>query len=178
MAPPASVVVCALAWGVVSCGNRSRLDPLFAAPTIAIDGAWTEPAWNLDAQRGVFMAGSAIARPWSEVRILHDADHVFIALYAADEDIEPTDAFELTIDGHTLRLGADGSVIPAGVHVAVDRDGTLGQPADDDEEWVVELEVSRAGMGASVPISARRCDRPKDGLERCGQWDGVARLSP
>ena len=191
----------------LGCRHHSHPDPTGDDPQIVVDGEWTEPAWNTRAQRGVFLDPTgAIARPFSEIRMLQDTTSVYFALYAADEDIRSSDAFELTVNSRLLRFAADGTA-PAGIRSGVDRDGTLNQSVDDDEEWVVELALPRVGFpgsivgpggtgsivgpggtgsivgprlsaGLIVPIQARRCDVPKDGLERCGQWTGTLTLSP
>jgi hypothetical protein len=81
-----------------------------------------------------------------------------------------------------VRRDAAGHEDPAwesGAEVAVDRDGTLNDPADFDEEWVVEAAIplqaiglqARAGAGALVEI--RRCDTPREGTGRiCGRFGG------
>jgi hypothetical protein len=61
--------------------------------------------------------------------------------------------------------------------VAVDRDGTLNQVGDNDEEWVVEMAVpfaslgiGRAGPGTRIPFSIRRCEMGVKGRGPCGSW--------
>jgi hypothetical protein len=165
-------VVVALA--AAGCKNSpSRLDHLSSA-AVTVDGELHEPAWNVRATRGVFTANGRVARPWSEIRVLHDDTSVFIALYAADEDIRSTDAFELVVGAQRYHLAAGG--MPA--FAALDVDGTLDQPTDDDEEWVVELALPRAGLPEPVPIEASRCDTPKDGQTRCSRWTGSVALTP
>jgi len=196
--------------GLLGCGKQpSKLDAIVDDPApgelprarmpIVIDGDWGEPAWNLQALRGVFTepdgrgtpAGSAAegrggpiagkqARPYSEVRLLRDDHDLLVALYAADEDIESADTFELTLGSVVLslhpvaRLGADA---PAGARVGVDLDGTLDHPGDDDEEWVVELALPLSGFAPGpLSVTAKRCDLPKDGRARCGQWSGTVGL--
>jgi hypothetical protein len=63
--------------------------------------------------------------------------------------------------------------------VHVDADGTMNQPEDEDEEWIVEgaiplrsLGVEGAGRGASLRVELRRCDTPKGGTARCGEYRG------
>ena len=145
-----------------------------AGGAIVLDGELAEAGWNARAQRGVFLgADGTLARPYSEIRLLADAATLYVGLYAADEDLEPSDAFELQLGALAVTVHADGKVVPQ-LPSAIDRDGTLGQPKDDDEEWVVELAVPRAQLGpdpnAPLAVSARRCDTPKDGVARCGQW--------
>ena len=133
---------------------------------IAIDGELDEAAWNTRAQRGVFVDETgARARPYSEIRLLREHGRVYIGLYAADQDIRSTDHFTLDAGAMHLLLGPTGA--------AVDLDGTLDQPGDEDEEWVVELGLPEQLVGTR--ITARRCDRPKRGGERCGSWTGELR---
>src|ERR1700761_7362357 len=131
---------------ICACQGASKLDDVHvgaAPPTrIALDGELDEPAWNAVAMRGVF-AGSdgAQARPYSEIRILRDETHLFVALYAADEDIRSDDAFEVIAGPFHAHLTAGGSAAPATVRAAVDRDGTLDDAHDFDEEWIVEAAI-------------------------------------
>ena len=74
--------------------------------------------------------------------------------------------------------------------VAVDKDGTLNQLGDNDEEWVVEMAIpletiglANARPGAEIPFAVRRCDLQKDGPHACGSWGmrpqrGVLVLNP
>lgn len=68
----------------------------------------------------------------------------------------------------------------SGAQVAVDRDGTLNDPHDDDEEWVVELAVPLRNLGIQrgdrLAITLLRCDTPKDGRRRCGSWKREMRV--
>jgi hypothetical protein len=158
------------------------MDPLLAIPAadriplaslpITIDGELREPAWNQRALRGVLAdASGAQARPYSEIRLLHDAATLYVGLYAADEDIRSTESWELSLGPRMLHVDATGHADAPDVHAAVDRDGTLDQPDDYDEEWVLEVAVPLDGLGASpLAIGAKRCDTPKDGRVRCGEW--------
>jgi hypothetical protein len=74
--------------------------------------------------------------------------------------------------------------------VAVDKDGTLNQIGDNDEEWVVEMAIpletiglANARPGTEIPFAVRRCDVQKDGPHACGSWGmrpqrGVLVLNP
>lgn len=177
---------CALALGCQ--GAPSKLDPLLGTPAadrvplvtspIAIDGEWREPAWNQRALRGVLAdAAGAQARPYSEIRLLHDASTLYVGLYAADEDIHSTESWELAIGPRTLHVDATAHTDAPDVRAAVDRDGTLDQPGDYDEEWVLEVAVPLAGLGTPpLAIHAKRCDTPKDGHVRCGEWQRQVEL--
>ena len=152
---------------------------------ITIDGEWDEPDWSKRALRGQFIGDDGqLARPSSEVRFLHNDRDLFVGLYAADDNIESKDAFDLTIGSLTLRADATGKVTPSppGVRIAIDRDGSLDDPENFDEEWVIELEIPLTLVGldhetAGVQASAARCDVPKGDSARCGQWSGAILLS-
>jgi len=153
--PMASRLLSLLA--VVACKHDAAID---------IDGELDEAAWNSRAQRAVFVdATGARARPYSELRMLREHGRVYIGLYAADQDIRSTDHFVLDTRAVHLLLGPTGA--------AVDLDGTLDKPVDEDEEWVVELALPEELVGTRIAV--RRCDLPKQGGERCGSWAGELR---
>lgn len=163
------------------CKQRGRAEPAagetvpHAAGPIVVDGEWSESDWPKRALRHPLLGDDgALARPYSEVRFLCDAQTLFVALYAADEDIRSTDAFELELGGKAMTIDATGHVTPAmpGARAAVDRDGSLDDAHDDDEEWVIELALPLP-HGPQLPARVTRCDTPKDGIQRCGRWHGV-----
>jgi hypothetical protein len=169
---------CALALLAACKQTPSKLDDLQLGPVrhtrIALDGELDEPAWNRVAIRGVFRDGSAQARPYSEIRLLRDETHLFVALYAADEDIRSDDAFDVTAGTMHAHLTAGGKATPASVRIAVDRDGTLDDAHDYDEEWVVEAAIPLSEFGPSpVAVTAERCDVTKSGARLCGRWSGA-----
>lgn len=143
--------------------------------TIRIDGDWEEPDWVERARRAQFRGDDGqLARPSSEIRWLRDDHDLLVALYAADQNIETRDAFDLSIGSLALHLAATGTVTPAvpGVRAAAGYDeGTLDNPSDDDEEWVVEVAIPLPLVHGDVHVS--RCDVPKDGVRRCGSWSGA-----
>jgi hypothetical protein len=155
--------------------------PKTTAPVV-IDGAWQDPDWNATSLRFKFRGLSGddadLARPYSEARFLHDATNLYVALYASDNNIESTDAFDLAIGPLALRFTADGRVTPASpdVHVAVDRDGTLDDPSNRDEEWKLEISIALAKIaaepGKTVECHVARCDTPLHATRRCGEWRG------
>ena len=167
---------------LVACKREpSKLDPVMSSAThtrIALDGEWNEPSWNARALRGVFVAeGGGEARPYSEIRLLRDETHLFIGLYAADEDIKSDDAFDVTAGTLAMHVTAAGRATPATVRVAIDRDGTIDNSHDDDEEWVIEAAVPLAALGPwPVTIHAARCDVTKDGVRHCGSWQAPVDL--
>jgi hypothetical protein len=166
---------------------RSRTIDVPRAPApVPIDGEW-EPAWNDRAARVIFhvRGGAGEARPYSEMRMMRDGDALLVGLYAADEEIHSDEAFVLTIGALSVRATAGGALVPPlpGAKIGLDVDGTPDHPGDYDEEWKLEISIPIAALGApapsgdaSFPVHVLRCDTPKDGIERCGAWDGAARL--
>jgi hypothetical protein len=81
------------------------------------------------------------------------------------------------------KLGADGKrdlSWESGMKVAVDTDGTINNPKDEDEEWVVEaaLPLRSLGLkgapGEKLTIEISRCDTPRaGGPKRCGSYGGA-----
>jgi hypothetical protein len=142
--------------------------------------------------------------PFTEVKARWGAGQLYLMLYAGDLDIETGDAFHLEIGGggrtHLVEVSALGAVADAicdgerassrtlaecdqgwrsHATVAVDRDGTVGQLGDNDEEWVVEMAIPLAALGldhaapgTSVSFAARRCDVGA-GAHACGSWRGT-----
>ena len=148
------------------------------AVAISLDGELHEAPWNERAFRAVLAGDDGQqARPYSELRLLHDDRGLYVGLYAADQDIRSTDAWELVIGARTLTIDATGKPSAPDVATGVDRDGTLDQPSDDDEEWVIEAGMPLTSIGPPpIAITAKRCDTPKDGTTRCGQWHGSLAL--
>lgn len=182
----------ALAAVVALCGcKQSHREPattgtVSAIPAVTvpikIDGEWDEPDWSKRALRGQFLGDDEqLARPSSEVRLLHDATTLYVGLYAADDNIQSTDAFELAVGARTWTIGATGTLAPPTdrAAIAVDRDGTVDDPSNHDEEWVIELALPLGVTGldaAPADLRASRCDTPLHQPQRCGQWAGRVRL--
>jgi hypothetical protein len=143
---------------------------------IKIDGELSEPDWNRIGDPQTFVDGGREARPYSQVRFLHDADNLYVGLYAADQDIRSSDKFELTVGAVTLAVDPLAHITPAipGVRAARDLDGTIDQPSDEDEEWVIEMSIPLSAIelrnDRTVMTRTSRCDTPKDHVERCGSW--------
>lgn len=164
-----------------------------------------EPAWHGAAWTGPFREPGqpAPARPYSNARILWTDEALLLSLYAADQDVRSlpsqpsrTDAdfFEVRIHAQeqdfALRLGPQGVVQAhrAGqpwqpdVALSLDVDGSLDDASgEDDEEWVVFAAIPWSDLGLHAKAGLRlglefgRCDTPKDGARRCGQWgEGMA----
>jgi hypothetical protein len=143
--------------------------PQVAAP-IRCDGELDEVAWRSPARTGPFTdAKGDSAAPYSEARLLRDDRFVYLALYAADEDIRSTDEFVVTFGRKTMHFRPVGA--------GTDVDGSVDAPADDDEEWLVEAAIPLGAIpfaaDGTVAATISRCDLTKDGKRRCGAWRGT-----
>lgn len=154
--------------------------PQVAQP-IVIDGELDETAWLAPARTGQFTnARGEPASPYSDARLLRDDQFLYVALYAADEDVRSTDSFVIAFASSrgtaTMHFAANGKS-PHGTRVATDLDGSLDAPADDDEEWLVEGAVPLAAIpfdaDGEVTATFTRCDVTKDHVRRCGSWRGT-----
>ncbi len=133
---------------------------------------------------GDFRDGDKPAAPYSEARFLWSGRSLYMGLYAADEDIRSDRDFftveiETTEGPVSLRVPPRGPVTPfvKGLLYGqdVDEDNTIDNPSDTDEEWSAELSVPLEALAAAMDglrVRLRRCDTPKDGIERCGAWAG------
>jgi hypothetical protein len=196
MAPPLRdrrAIVAAVLILSSACGHRgsdtkrAALIVPRAAGAIALNGEQVGTDWNGRATRVVFTAGTEEARPHSEARFLRDDHDLFIGLYAADEDVRSTDAFDVAVGALAMHVDVKGRITPSpppGVRVAVDVDEetTIDKSDDFDEEWkiVLAIPLDRLGVEQGAPIAAKtsRCDTPKDGITRCGAWEGDLSLAP
>ena len=98
----------------------------------------------------------------------------------------PTFAFDISATGVVTDVkrvvgGKDDVGWESGIKVGVDRDGTVNDSHDEDEEWVIEAVIPLRSLdlegkpGARVLIDISRCDTPRNTHEkRCGHW-GTAR---
>jgi len=147
---------------------------------ITLDGDTDDPGWISSpgpARTGDFqMPDGTPARPFSEVRLVWGDGYLYLALYAADEDIETRtteadgpiwldDEFRVVFS----REGVDYAieVSPRGVitdsmrtgggkwdytwnskaHASVEIDGSINEPKNMDEEWAVEMAVPFESLG-------------------------------
>lgn len=155
-------------------GEGNEHDWLEATPT---------PAWNA--------ADGGQGRPHSEGRATWNSEALYLLLYAGDEDLEPEDFMGATLTGGngkpvTFAVSPTGKIDgPYGIQAAVDRDGSLSDAGDDDEEWVVEVAVpwSMLGRADEVGVSFLRSDQPKTAERRllswpppCGSKPGLAKI--
>jgi hypothetical protein len=152
-----------------------------------MDGELDESSWDAAARtRGFVRGDGSPARPYSEARITWGDGKLYVVLYAADEDIRHDDTFHLFFDGPSgergLDVSADGKIVtrlaswsalPA---LGRDADGTIDDPTDDDEEWIVEMAIPLAELGLKgepgerFSFAVRRCDTPKGARRTCGSW--------
>lgn len=145
------------------------------------------------------------ARPFSEIRMVWGDGYLYLSLYAADEDIEAhvtepdgpvwnDDSFRVvfTRDDTQYAIEVSASAVvtdsirrgggkwdytwSAGVHASKEADGSLNNPRNRDEEWVIEMAVPFESLGLegkpgeSLGFTASRCDTPKDGQRVCASW--------
>ena len=199
---------CALRRRTPSAAGSVLVVP-HAAGEIVLDGDMDDPGWTAPdgvARTGPFSAESgAAARPYSDARLLWGDGYLYLALYAADEDIRAAvtradgpvwldDSFHLVFRPGAIEycvdVSARGVVADAlctdgatpdsswnsGAHVSGDLDGTPNDPADSDEEWVVEMAIPLASLGLRgergerLGFSVRRCDAPKGEPRVCSGW--------
>lgn len=156
-----------------------------ATSEIHIDGELDDAAWHDSAARtGAFATAGDVARPYSDARLAWRDGMLYIALYAADEDIvAPStlhdaplwtgDSFHLvfrrgglerSIDVSPRGVMTDGERIGGGsfdsrwesrARIAVDSDGTVDDSTDEDEEWIVEMAVPLKELGLSEAAGER-----------------------
>jgi hypothetical protein len=169
-----------LLFALAGCHRHSAPAPLEIPTTtmpIHVDGEWDERDWSGHSLRGQFLGDDhQLSRPSSEVRLLRDDRFLYVGLYAADDDIRSTDAFEVAIADHKWSVSALGVVTPPieGAAIGVDRDGSVDDASNNDEEWVIELAIPIAATGLepgkAALLTASRCDVPKRQAKRCAAW--------
>jgi hypothetical protein len=149
-----------------------------AAGPVVLDGDMDDPGWiKASARTNAFVTSDdEPARPYSDARFVWGDGHLYVALYAADEDIRATrtatddalwleDAFHLVFasgdteraidvsplgtitDGRRTGRGAFDYTWQSGAHVSHEADGTANDPHDDDEEWVIEMAIPFESLG-------------------------------
>ncbi len=155
------------------------------APTL--DGEAKEAAWlEATITPPFFDDKGAPGRPHTEVRATWNADALYLLFYAGDEDLELDDWMGATLTGGngkpvSFKIAPNGAIDgPIELQAGVDRDGTLADAGDDDEEWVVELAVpwSLLGRADEVKASFGRSDKPKDAARRELRWPAPCEGQP
>jgi len=168
--------------------------------TLVIDGELDDPAWlGRIARTGAFLGASGEeARPYSDARLVWGDGKLYVALYAADEDVRAAaraadsplsldDAFRITFtSGGTQRIldvSATGVVTDAmqiaggapdyswqsGALVAHENDGTLDDASDDDEEWLLEIAIPLRSLG----LTGAKGERIGFSVRRCDTPKGT-----
>ncbi len=180
------VVAAGVGWLVLPRATPAPTIAALVVPDVGalpeLDGELDEPLWQAPVARtGAFVdQAGAPARPYSDARVAWADGNLVVALYAGDEDIRTSgaaaDAFRVTLGEATFEVTPSGELrgAPAGTRVGHDADGTLDDPSNDDEEWVIELVVPLRSLGLDgkpgerIPFTAERCDTTHDGARRCG----------
>lgn len=203
-----AVTICALAAGCARSHAVSSSVAEAAAATlrvphargpVVLDGDNDDPGWTRPpgpARTGPFVTGlGAPARPYSDARMLWGDGHLYVLLYAADDDIRAEgDAFRLRFSrggvDYAIDLSAAGVVRDAareergdvapgwrsGAHVSHEIDGTPDDARDTDEEWSLEVALPLASLGMegqpgeSVRFAIERCDVSTARATVCAQW--------
>lgn len=156
----------------------------FQRDLVAIDGALEEPAWRGEVLRsGAFLRDDgAPAAPHTEARLGWRGARLFVALYAADIDVESADRMRVEVATPSRAIAFEvaprgGPEPPAGVTIASEADeATVDDPRDRDEEWTAEAAIDLAALGLRgapgerVSIRLTRCDRAADAERRCTSW--------
>lgn len=160
----------------IASSARELHVPKLAGP-IVLDGETGDLGWQTVARTDTFltMRGQP-ARPYSDARFTWGEGKLWVLLYAADEDIRSdTDSFHVEINGHAFEVNPLGKVT-GNAQAAHDLDGTIDDPKDNDEEWVIELAVPFDAIGIEgkpgerISFSAHRCDTPHGSTRTCAQW--------
>ncbi|MGH7294259.1 MAG: carbohydrate-binding family 9-like protein [Polyangiaceae bacterium] len=164
--------------------------------SVTLDGDSDDPVWTQPpgpARTGAFrLPSGAEARPYTSARLLWGDGHLYLSLYAADEDIESRtdqpdgplwldDSFRLSFSQgdveRVIEVSPRGVVTDSirrggraydygwssGVHVSPERDGTLNKPDDMDEEWVIEMAVPLE----SIALKGEPGERTRLSIVRC-----------
>jgi hypothetical protein len=181
-------------------GGEAALRVPHAQGPITLDGDQDDPGWQDAARTGAFrLDNGRRAVPFSEVRITWGDGHLYMSLYASDYDIEShdpprpgDDVFHVTLSRGEAEYSLEVSPTAAvraqarsggawapwasGAHASKEWDGTLNAPKDNDEEWVIEMEIpfEALGMkgvrGESLGFVASRCDTTRDSKQVCASW--------
>jgi hypothetical protein len=170
---------------------------------VVLDGDMDDTGWLQGCARtGPFVGPDGeSARPYSDARFVWGDGYLYVALYAADEDIRARheapdapvwldDSFHLVLgDGaidRSFDFGPTGALADAmrssptgafdfawssGAHVSHELDGTPNDPTDDDEEWVIEAAIPLASLG----LQGEPGERTGLAVRRCDRLHSGAR---
>jgi hypothetical protein len=173
--------------------------------SIVLDGDTDDPGWTRSpgpARTGPFVDAAGLeSRPYSEARAVWGDGHLYVSLYAADEDIRSgtadhdgpvwlDDSFRLVFtqdDGErAIEVSPRGVVTDAkrspggtfdygwesGAHVSPEVDGTVNNSRDQDEEWVIEMAIPFEALG----MNGERGESIGFSVHRCDTPKGGARV--
>jgi hypothetical protein len=205
-----TVAVGAIAFGWSLARARKQVAPALERPAlgasdgvvpratgvISVDGELDEAAWFGALRSQAFRTGegTAPARPHSEARLMWSDSTLYVALYAADDNIQArihdpdgplwlSDAFQLGFrrgeetwridvspqgvlsDAKGPRGGALDHAWSSGARAAFDVDGTINDDRDRDEEWLIEMAIPLA----SLQLSGRPGERVEIFVKRCDE---------
>jgi len=147
--------------------------------TPTLDGEGAERGW-LDANPTPAYAftDGGVGRPHTETRATWNGSALYLLFYAGDEDLEGDDFMGAELIGGngktiTFKVSPNGRIDgPIEIQAGVDRDGTVADAGDDDEEWLVEAAIPWSLLGRADEVKARfsREDKPKDAAKRTLLW--------
>jgi hypothetical protein len=174
-----------------------------AVGSVTINAEITDSAWT---SGPIARTGAFGSKPYSDARLVWKDDALYMVLYAADEDLRATDAHHdepmwladsyrvaFKRDGHesVIEISPSGELTDmrrdnggvfdtsweSGAKIAIDRDGTLNDSKDNDEEWVVEMALPLSSIGLTgkvgehIECSITRCDLSRGSSKReCATW--------
>lgn len=109
---------------------------------------------------------------------LHDAFSVRIA---AEDPASPVYAIDIAPTATVTDVRVANSISDpsweSGIRVSVEVDGSVNDPAgEDDEEWVVYAAIPWRALGLvarpglALRLELARCDVPRGDVRRCGRW--------
>jgi hypothetical protein len=165
---------------------RQVLTAIRTAAAPKIDGEAEDEVWLRAKPTQAFSyTDGGPGRPYAEVRASWDDLALYLLFYNGDEDLEPDDTVSAELTGgnkKTTRLvvSVDGRLQgPQEIQSAIDRDGSVSDAGDDDEEWLVELRIPWDTLGKTDSIGAvfGRHDKPKDAPPRDLVWTGEIHLA-
>ncbi len=116
-------------------------------------------------------------------------DDTFSIAITEDRPGAPTFLVDVSVggvvtDAKVMAGAAPDATWESGLKLGVDRDGTLNDAHDEDEEWVVEAALPLASMGIAPKagtrfrLEIRRCDTPRGSKRSCGKAVRILELSP
>jgi hypothetical protein len=175
-----------------------------APGAVTLDGDNDDPGWTRapgPARTGPFVAaGGEPARPYSDARLLWGDGHLYMLLYAADDDIRTgEDGFRVHLSRagveYTIEVSAGGVVQAAArdahgvldpawrsdAHLSREIDGTPDDDRDADEEWSLELAVPLASLGMrgqpgeAAGFAVERYDASRSRASVCSHWSAGSR---